>query len=1293
MLKRAMTLGLVLTMMFSGMPRLNIIGDENEKEKKTDYVDGEVVIMYYDTGAKSKSVENRFDKLYAIEDTCVFENAAKNSGVSKKSSVKKDLKISLVKSEKLSTEELIADLKNDSDIVYAEPNYRVYENSFEADDYTKFQWPLDNRGQNGGMVGADINYDSEQIAIEANPDEEKVVALIDSGLDIDNKEFEGRIWENPFPTEVLPGKHGYDFYRKSDVIKDIKGHGTHCGGIIAASIKDNMGIVGVANDKNVKIMPIVSFSKNQYYIIEAYNYIYQAMQLGVNVVAVNNSWGIDHESDIFREIIELVGQKGALSVCAAGNDSSDNESYHHYPSDFDSDYIISVAASDSNDEPAYFTNYGAESVDIAAPGQNVLSTVSYNNFCPELYNNVQIENLTSIYYSYDEGNPVQIIDENGYIVSRDELKKGDIPYGLKTTDTVSIDVGLDNDNTFGYKEENKSLAFKFENTKASEDNYIYFPFTVGESEEDIFSSFNFKVRTEGVNDYVDVDIYITEIDESGIILKKNCDYVCGYRCDEKRKDTWINIKEKILYESTENKNMALVLELTTSDDTDCEIYIDSFGISKENVDETEFGKYDWMSGTSMAAPHVAGAVAVLASVYPDKTPLELKKILLGSVRKNDSWKGKLVSEGILDLSNIAKKQMYIESIDINNDNQLVIKGMNLTGAKIICNKKELNPASSSDSLVIVKGCSGYINIRLEIEAVKGNEKVSKTKIITKGKPYDYSYTNYDDDDCPYHEDVYSDGEKLFSYYNGNIYFGSVPNDPKDMITWYCMRERENLEQLGLTKEEIENSNLNIVRDKYTCYSNNVIFARPIDSEGKRLLLYGYNYVDGVYFKIGELNSTFDDEDYRNIKVFVYDGSIYCVDFINKQEWKVEGDVKAENADTKLVLSDDLNLQSFPDDYNPGLGRVYQIDERLIFEMKDEANGSLKSNMYHCIFENGEWKKSCAKLEPLAEDTYQCVPVKEGLMYLGARVKGLGDTFIYDVETDSYKSTGYKLGYDEISGKYAVGSGFGVKDRVYFMGECYSATIYKYINVEPAFVKVEVPEVIGASVYGPGYYAPGDLVTLRFQLSTGLSLKYEPIKLIINGVEQKYDRGRKCYEYKGVARELAKGIDIKTEAPVKVNIEGFQISPLSEGHRAVYTVDKGNATVVQTGMIYGLEDECKDSEMSVGSSNECVHSFASTEQGKVAFEKNSDKVQAYAMTMKFINNREYYKTGLKMRAYAKLSSGQIFYSPVVETSVYNIADYMYQNNIMTSEENHDYLFNKILHFCDSDYAKIEYSNTK
>ena len=143
---------------------------------------------------------------------------------------------------------------------------------------------------------------------------------------------------------------------------------------------------------------------------------------------------------------------------------------------------------------------------------------------------------------------------------------------------------------------------------------------------------------------------------------------------------------------------------------------------------------------------------------------------------------------------------------------------------------------------------------------------------------------------------------------------------------------------------------------------------------------------------------------------------------------------------------------------------------------------------------------------------------------------------------------------------------------------------------------------------------------------------------------------------------------KEDNEVKVTIEGFQINTSFEGHRTLYSVESQKDKVAEVGMVYGLTPYANEEDMIAGST---------TEKGKVNSPNNSDTVQTYAMTMKLIKNRDYYRTPLIMRAYAKLNDGSYVYSEAVTISVFEIASYLYENFTDLTDAQKNYLYNEIL----------------
>jgi subtilisin family serine protease len=163
---------------------------------------------------------------------------------------------------------------------------------------------------------------------------------------------------------------------------DQNGHGTHCAGIIGAEGGNNIGIAGV--NWKVQIMPLKFMNAGGFGTtkdaIEAINYAIDRKHAGVNVRVINASWGSTMKSRALEDVIRKAEEAGILFVAASGNASTDTDRRPHYPASYNVGNIISVAALDHNDELASFSNYGAKSVHVAAPGVDILSTWLGNEY-------------------------------------------------------------------------------------------------------------------------------------------------------------------------------------------------------------------------------------------------------------------------------------------------------------------------------------------------------------------------------------------------------------------------------------------------------------------------------------------------------------------------------------------------------------------------------------------------------------------------------------------------------------------------------------------------------------------------------------------------------------------------------------------------------------------------------------------------------------------------------------------------------------------------------------------------
>ena len=268
-------------------------------------------------------------------------------------------------------------LERRPEVEYAQPNFTYYPAGYADEPHFGELWGLNNTGQNGGTSNVDIN------ALEAsaitNGDPNLVVAVIDDGVDFSHPELAGRAWTNPgeVPNNNLDDDangyvddvNGWDFFHGDKTVHDPTEdrHGTHVSGTIAASI-DGQGVVGVA--PNVKIMALKFLGPEGGYTSDAILAIQYAKAEGAKIS--NNSWG---GGPYDQALYDAINNSGSLFVAAAGNNGNNNDAYPFYPASYDLPNILSVAAVDNQGKLASFSNYGATSVDISAPGVSILSSV------------------------------------------------------------------------------------------------------------------------------------------------------------------------------------------------------------------------------------------------------------------------------------------------------------------------------------------------------------------------------------------------------------------------------------------------------------------------------------------------------------------------------------------------------------------------------------------------------------------------------------------------------------------------------------------------------------------------------------------------------------------------------------------------------------------------------------------------------------------------------------------------------------------------------------------------------
>lgn len=261
----------------------------------------------------------------------------------------------------LTVEEMLYGLRQNPHVEFAEPNYKAYIAVTPNDTLFGFQYALHNSGQEIGdspeSPNGTPNADIKALAAweETTGDEEVVIAVIDTGVDMEHPDLKNQIHSN-----------GRDFANEDDDSTDDQGHGTFVAGIAASETNNDKGIAGVA--WNCKILPIKAFSEEGE---GTYEWIEQAIIWAAEHEAdvINLSGGGPFPSQSLEAALIHAFSRDIVVVAAAGNEGAEVL----YPAAYD-DYCLAVAATDFDDIRPDWSNFGPE-VDVAAPGERVVGPV------------------------------------------------------------------------------------------------------------------------------------------------------------------------------------------------------------------------------------------------------------------------------------------------------------------------------------------------------------------------------------------------------------------------------------------------------------------------------------------------------------------------------------------------------------------------------------------------------------------------------------------------------------------------------------------------------------------------------------------------------------------------------------------------------------------------------------------------------------------------------------------------------------------------------------------------------
>ena len=309
----------------------------------------------------------------------------------------------------MSVKEGLARYRKRTDVVSAGPNIIRRLMAIPNDPF--FQqgklWALQNTGAGGGTPGIDIHATA---AWNLTTGSRAIIVMdLDSGIEYTHRDLAANVWRNTsdcFHDGIDHDHNGYvnDCYginpvdNNSNPMDDtVDSHGTHVAGIIGAVGNNATGVTGV--NWRVSLMACKAFDSNDNGsdadIITCLDYAKAMKQRGVNIVAINASWGgADFDPYLYEAIAEQMNQ-GTLFIATAGDTITDEDIGAFFPANYDLPNIVSVAATDWNDQLLYYSGYGAHTVHLGAPGNYIYSTVRGNGY--------DIESGTSMATAYVTG--------------------------------------------------------------------------------------------------------------------------------------------------------------------------------------------------------------------------------------------------------------------------------------------------------------------------------------------------------------------------------------------------------------------------------------------------------------------------------------------------------------------------------------------------------------------------------------------------------------------------------------------------------------------------------------------------------------------------------------------------------------------------------------------------------------------------------------------------------------------------------------------------------------------------
>ena len=544
-------------------------------------------------------------------------------------------------------------------------------------DLTRYQWEHTNNDQtlpkgvsfqNGFQINSpNWNQPNTENAVG-------VVAVLDTGADLANPDLDDVLLSNADRYNPAGGANGYNPL-ETDVTKmfDTFGHGTHVSGIIAAEW-NGFGTSGVAN--GVKILPVricdTQGLDTLANVRKAYQYLSAAVDNGLNLVAINNSWG---DQELYGELDDLVtqlGEKGVISVFSSGNASRDTDQTPRLAAGLKGNpYAIVVNSSARDGTPSAMSNWGDGTTDLYAPGQDILSTMSKDG--------VKESGRTMYLADFDKN--AQYPASVQSIPNGKTLLDSGAPSGTGTTlSPTEQNIDFDGDGK------------AFTGAEIFQKEVTTIPTVDGPKESSSYNVY-LKIPVEGLTETTHMSFRYYVTSNPSVIEYTTLD-VSGAAKGTDGKWSWVNARcvdmnSYFVKDSCWNTFSFPLSDLTEADGSiylrlqfpaymtydDLALYLDCLGYGEEQ----HIACYGFATGTSMAAPMVTGAAAVVAKAQglPAGTDRDMTRtdyaelarervrILKGCTTQSEAL-AHCTSGGMLDLSLLGDTAQYTPVVECAN---------------------------------------------------------------------------------------------------------------------------------------------------------------------------------------------------------------------------------------------------------------------------------------------------------------------------------------------------------------------------------------------------------------------------------------------------------------------------------------------------------------------------------------------------------------------------------------------------------------------------------------------------